>query len=75
MVTSLASQHSRLTSQVQISSLLSPQGTQSEADKYQCCCKESSGNNTVKIKDHFIMVNATQKTFNNDDEDDNDDNG
>lgn len=74
MVTSLALQHSRLTSQVQISSLLSPQGTQSEADKYQRCCKESSGNNAVKIKHHF-MVNATQKTFNNDDEDDNDDNG
>ena len=58
MVTSLALQRSRLTSQVQISSLLSPQGTQSEADKYQRCCKESSGNNAVKIKHHF-MVNPT----------------
>lgn len=74
MVTSLALQNSRLTSQVQISPLLSPQGTQSEADKYQRCCKESSGNNAVKIK-HQLMVNATQRTSNNEDEDDNDDNG
>ena len=66
MVTSSALQHSKLTSQVKISSLRNPQGTQSEADK------ESSGNNTVKIKDQF-MVNATWRTSNNDDDHDNDD--
>ena len=43
---------SNLTSKVKVSSLLSPQGTQCQANEYQCCSKECSCEWCCKVTQH-----------------------